>query len=105
MELKRGQALVIRPAAGPLSLQPSYQTAGIAVAPPEMRIDWKEDRRADHFPAGGEPKLMIALAIGGDGVQTIAGQFAENRERLRIRERTRCKAVGSSRDSEHCGEA
>ena len=81
MELKRGQALVARPAAGALSFQPSHQTASIAIAPPEIRIDRKQDRGVDRFPTAGEPELVIAFAIGGDGVQAITGQFTEDRQR------------------------
>ncbi len=51
-----------------MSLQPPNQAAGIAMPPPEMRIDRKDDRRRDRLRAGVEPELVIAFAVGGDDV-------------------------------------
>lgn len=49
------------------------------MAPPKVRIDRKEDCCWDRLGAALEPELMIALAIGDAGVETIGGQFAEDR--------------------------
>ena len=81
MKLERGEALRTRHTARPPALESSDQTARIAVAPPEMRIDRKEDRRSDRLGAGVEPELVMAVVIIGDGMQPIAGQFAEDRQR------------------------
>nr|WP_319797903.1 hypothetical protein [Nitrobacter sp.] len=72
MELEGGQTLFARPTARALSLQPPHQTARIAMAPPKMRIDRKDDRRMNRLRADVEPELVIALIVGGDGMEAIA---------------------------------
>lgn len=72
MELKRGQALFTRPAARAQPLQPPHQPAGIAVAPPEMRIDREKNGRLQRLSTIPKPEVMIALVIIGNGMQSVA---------------------------------
>lgn len=67
-----------RPSARQLAVQPTLQPRGIAMTPPEMLIERKEDTRPRRFIAMWKPELVIALIIRDNGVQTIACQFAVN---------------------------
>jgi len=105
MELESGQALLMRPAAGVPSLQPPHQATGIAMSPPKMRIDRKDDRRMNRLRADVEPELVISLVVGGDGVEAIGSQFAEDGQRARIRQRSSREAVRGSSDNQRGREA
>ncbi len=52
-----------------------------------------------------EPELVIARVVGGDGVETIGSQFAEDRQRARIRQRSSREAVRGSSDNQRGREA
>lgn len=67
--------------------------------PPEMWIDRKDDRHRDRLRADVEPELVIALVIRCDGVETIPGQFAEDGQRARIRQRSSREVVRGSSDN------
>lgn len=79
MNLEGGQTLRARPSAGRIVLQPPLQPRGIAMTPPKMLVERKEDTRPRRFIAVWKPELMIALIIRDNGVQAITYQFAVNR--------------------------